>query len=277
MPFREKILSMLKKKLPATALKKIPSGYNLFKDIMLVRLDRSVYKYKKIIGNAILKTYPYVKTVLLEKSIKGRKRRPRIEIIAGRKNTKTIFSEAGCKFFIDFSKVMWSGGNKYERTRIASQVRNGEVIVDMFAGIGYWSIFIAKMKNVKIYAIDINPDAIKILRRNAQLNGIGSRINIIKGDCRKVCKGIKEKSDRIIMGYLHNTEQFLPAALKLSKKGTIIHFHRSAPESELKTIQSKILEIATGCGMKVKINAVRRVKSIAPRIWHYVFDIIRHG
>ncbi|MBU5575128.1 MAG: class I SAM-dependent methyltransferase family protein [Candidatus Aenigmatarchaeota archaeon] len=273
MSFYKKISEKLKNKIPEEKLILLPRGYNLFNDVLIIKLKKELYKYKKEIGKAILQTLPYVKTVILEKEIKGIKRTPKIEIIAGKKKTKTIFSEFNCYFSIDFSKAMWSGGNKFERQRIVKQIKKDEVIVDMFAGIGYWSIFIAKLSPAKIiYAIDLNKDAIKFLKKNIKLNKI-SNIQVLYGDCRKFSKKLENKADRIIMGYLKDTEKFLPYALKIAKKECIIHFHRLIHEKEINEVKEKILRIIRENKCKGKILNILIVKSMAPKINHYVFDI----
>ena len=165
------------------------------------------------------------------KYIEGVKRIPKIEIIAGKKCTKTIHKELGCKFYIDVADLMWSKGNKEEKKRLLEQVSPGEVIVDMFSGLGYFSIIVAK-KAKKVYAIDINPKAVEYLRKNTFLNKVEGRIEILQGDCRDFSDMLENTADRIIMGHLYETEKFLPYALKIAKKGCIIHFHRIIKDGE---------------------------------------------
>jgi len=272
MRFYEKLCDELMDKIPEKKLAELPRGYLALGDIMIIHLERSLYKYKTEIGNACLKLLPYMRTVLLEKRIRGRMRRPEIEVIAGERRTKTIFKEHGCEFLIDFSKVMWSGGNKAERQRLVSIAKRGEVIVDMFAGIGYWSIFLAKYCEPKIiYAIDINKDAIELLKTNAQLNNVSDKFEIHEGDCRKIVPKMNLKADRIIMGYLDRTERFLKYIKSIVKPGTIIHLHRNVFEHE--SIEERILKVLARNGIEAEIMDARVVKSVAPRVYHKVFDI----
>ncbi|MFQ6021034.1 MAG: class I SAM-dependent methyltransferase family protein, partial [Candidatus Aenigmatarchaeota archaeon] len=204
-------------------------------------------------------------TVVLEKEITKITRKPRIEIIAGCKKTQTLHTEHGYKFLLDVSEVMWSKGNKQERQRIVKLQKKGEIIIDMFAGIGYFSIFLAK-KAKKIYAIDINPKALEYLRKNVWLNNVENKIEILEGDCRKFSRLLENIADRIIMGYLNKTERFLPYASRIAKKNCIIHFHRAVSIDEKEKIK-KILE------KNFKILRITRVKSYAPKIDHLVYDI----
>ena len=100
-----------------------------------------------------------VKTIMKIDHIQGTKREPVYNIIYG-SETETINKENGCLFKLDLAKVMWSKGNNNERLRIAKLVEDDEVVLDMFAGIGYFSIPIGVHSNAKqIYSIEINPNS----------------------------------------------------------------------------------------------------------------------
>jgi len=272
MSFYTKLKSKLK--LNGKELEALPHGYQIVGRILLMKLKPRLLKHKKTIGETILEFFPYVHTVCLIKEISNIERRPKIEVIAGCKNTQTVHKEHGCQFLLDVSKVMWSQGNKEERMRLVKLVKPNETVVDMFAGIGYFSIFIAKYsKPRKIYTIDINPEAIEYLRKNAWLNGVENKIEVLQGDCREFAKLLGSTADRIIMGYLFKTEKFLPYALKIAKKNAFIHFHRTVKQEEIEKIKEKIIKIGEKNKCKIKILKIVKVKSYAPKIWHVVFDL----
>jgi tRNA wybutosine-synthesizing protein 2 len=253
--------------LPDKELDLLPRGYQIIGKILLIKLDKKLVKHKKLIGRALIELFPYIQTICIFKGIKSVTRKPKIEIIAGCKSTQTLHKEHKCQFLIDVSQVMWSQGNKQERMRLVKLAKPKEVIVDMFAGIGYFSIFLAKYsKPEKIYAIDINPKSTELLKRNTWLNGVENKIEVLQGDCRKFSKILENTADRIIMGYLFDTEDFLPHALKMAKKKCVIHMHRTAKMSEIKEIKEKLSK-------KVKVIRVKRIKSYAPKIYHFVFDL----
>ena len=266
---RAKMITLPKKKKDL-----LPKGYQIIGSILLIKLDRRLLKHKKLIGKKILEIIPYVKTVALIKEIKKDVRKPKIEVIAGSKNTETVNNEHSCKFLLDVSDIMWSQGNKNEKMRIAKLVKPRETIVDMFAGIGYFSIIIAKHSSIKkIYAIDINPKAIDYLRKNAWLNKVENKIEVLEGDNRRFSKLLESTANRIIMGYLFDTEKFLPYAIKMAKKRAIIHFHRNVKEGREDKIAEKLQKIAEKHGAKLKVIEKKRIKSYAPKIWHMVFDL----
>ncbi|MCD6477205.1 MAG: class I SAM-dependent methyltransferase family protein [Candidatus Aenigmarchaeota archaeon] len=259
MSFYLKLRKKLEKKIPKKELDILPRSYNMIGDILILKLKSE--KHKKKIAKAVLDIIPSAKTIVLDKGITGIKRKPKIEILAGEKKTITLHKEHGAKFWIDISKTMWSKGNKFEKQRLMKLVKKNEIIVDMFSGLGYFSIILAK-KAKKVYAIDINKDAIEFLERNVLLNKLNN-VEILHGDCRKFAKLLENTADRIIMGYIYNTEKFLPYALKIAKKNAVIHFHRITKDPE--KIKKKLEKYG-------KVS-YRLVKTYAPNVGHYVFDI----
>ncbi|MFQ5647774.1 MAG: class I SAM-dependent methyltransferase family protein, partial [Candidatus Aenigmatarchaeota archaeon] len=172
-----------------------------------------------------------VKTVCVKEGpVSGELRQPRVRVLAGN-GTETIHKEAGCLYKLDVSRVMFSKGNMKERHRPAGLVRPGEVVVDMFAGIGYFSAPVAlACPGCKVWSIELNPDAVHYLKENIRLNKV-SNVQVLEGDCRKV--QVPEKADRVLMGYLPGTEKFLPAAFRFLKPRGVIHFHNTYREEEL--------------------------------------------
>jgi len=271
MTFYNKLAASLK--LSEKEKELLPRSYQLLGKILIIRLKPQLMKHKKLIGEKILELLPYVHTVVLEKGIEGLYRKPKVEIIAGcRDSTQTIHKEHGCQFLLDVSNIMWSKGNKNERERIYKLVKPKETVVDMFSGVGYWSIFAAK-KAKKVYAIDINPKAIEYLRKNIWLNNVENKVEILEGDCRKFAGLLENVADRIILGYLNNSEKFLPYAIKISKSKSIIHFHKTAKPYEVDKLKRKIIEIGNKENSKIKILKVKRIKSFSPKTYHFVFDL----
>ncbi len=270
MPFKQKLVK--ETGLPENIL---PGSYQIIGDILLLKFMKiRSMKQKRTVAKAIMKLLPYVKTVCEIKSVKGEFRKPRIIKLAGN-GTVTMHKEHGVLYRLDTKKVMFSKGNLFERQRLAHKIKN-EVVVDMFAGIGYFSLGLKDAK--KIYAIEKNPVAFRYLKENIKLNKT-KNIKPILGDNRNV--KLPEEADRIIMGYFEtkrrrnasgSCEKFLKHAVRMLKSKGIVHFHNIYKEKDLwKKPVNEIKKACKGCG--IKILQKRRVKSIAPRTWHVVLDI----
>ncbi|MCZ7384731.1 MAG: class I SAM-dependent methyltransferase family protein, partial [Candidatus Methanoperedens sp.] len=168
--------------IPASEKKLLPSGWQVLGNIVIVTLKVELEHRKAEIGEALLSLYLGCRTVLLDRGITGQMRQPIREIIAG-ENTETIHRENGCLFKLDAMRIMFSQGNLAEKKRM-SRLGKGEVIVDMFAGIGYFSIPMAvHSKPGKIFAIEINPEAFGYLKENIRLNKVDGIIEPVAGDC----------------------------------------------------------------------------------------------
>jgi tRNA wybutosine-synthesizing protein 2 len=224
-------------------------------------------------ANDILSKHPRIKSVYrYSGSIYGPLRVPRVSYVAGRKSPVTTHRENGCFFRLDIKKIMFSKGNVSERSRLIPLVNPGEVIADMFAGIGYFSIPLGKSSRAKkIYSIELNPEAFRFLRENVKLNHLEGKVIPMLGDCRKV--KLPEKADRIVMGYFPGTEKFLPAAFSFLKPNGIIHYHETFKREELWEKSERIIrEYSRKAGFYPIRMEKRVVKQYAPWVFHVVVD-----
>ncbi len=237
-------------------------------------------KYKKI-GDVLILDNNYsnddyeelskkhnVKTIMKIDHIQGTKREPVYKILYG-SETETINKENGCLFKLDLAKVMWSKGNNNERLRIAKLVQDGETVIDMFAGIGYFSIPIGVHSNAKqVYAIEINPNSYNFLCDNIKLNKLDN-ITPILGDCKVETQ--KLKADRIVMGYVKTTHHYLKVAIDSLNEGGVLHYHETVPE---KLIGTRPIEriVAQAGDRDVELLKITKIKKYAPGVEHVVID-----
>jgi len=278
MGFKELLSKELSKELGSN-VNLLPKGFQAIGDIVIINLKPELLEHKKEIGEKILDLFPRFKTVCNKTGeIKGEFREPQIEVIAGDKNTGAVVKENNCIWKFDVSKIMFAKGNINERVRIAKQVRRGEVIVDMFAGIGYFTIPMAKLASPeKIYSIEKNPISFRYLKENLKLNHRENKVEVINGDNTIAVPELGIKADRIVMGYLPPPKDFLDTAFLVAKKGTIIHYEdiltvgkeKEDAEKSMKSIR----EAAEKVGRKVKLLSLNRVKGYGPKRDHYVLDV----
>lgn len=263
--------TMLQGTLTDDELELLPRGFEHVGHVAIISLPPELVHKTQQIAEALLKN-DGVKTVALrEGAISGRDRRPVLKVVAGDAKTETLHRENGCLFRLDVARVMFSKGNVYERERLPKLVRPGEVVVDLFAGVGQFCIPIGKhAEPEKVYATELNPVAYGYLRENIRINKVGHRVMPILGDCTEVApRGV---ADRVVMGILHVTHMYLPLALEVLKpEGGIIHYHESVP-SRLR-FERPIERIRqAAAGREVEVIENRAVKRYAPGVDHVVVD-----
>ncbi len=265
-PF-EKIKTALD--IPDSLKEYLPSRWEQYGSVLILKYPPILESLK----NQILPIYARVlnvKTILNKKGkIHDIIRVPDMEIIYGN-DPETIHVENGIKYKFDATKIMFSSGNVNERVRMSRINVDSETIIDMFAGIGYFSLPLAKYQNPKkIYSCELNPTAFKYLNENIKLNKIDN-IEPYLGDNRSFDKA---KANRILMGFI-DTEQFILKALSLleDKKG-IIHFHNTWTTEELKNKDGTLKKYAKKYGFEYDLLYFSIVKSYAPHIWHIVADL----
>ncbi|MDR2966844.1 MAG: methyltransferase domain-containing protein [Methanobacteriaceae archaeon] len=265
----------LKGKLTLGEIEDLKKSFDIIGDLVILEIPENLEKYKAIIGEASL-NFTKRKAIFMKKSaVKGIRRIREIEHIAGKKISQTIHKEHGIKLKLDLKDVYFSPRLATERLRVAKQVDSGEVILDMFAGIGPFPILIAKNKKVKIFAVDINESAIEYMKESIKLNKLKGEITPILGDINEIAKERFKKEgikfDRIIMNLPGTSFEFLDLAISLIKnEGGIVHYYEFSDNYTEATL--RIEKIANKYGMKSEVLASRKVKSRSPGMWHIVID-----
>lgn len=280
MKFKEQLKEKLKEELSKEELDILPRGFQTIGSVMIIKLNSILIEKKQIIAQACLELLPYIKSVYINLGkVKGEFRQPeRIEFLVGVNNPIIEHKEHGVIYRFDFTKIMFSKGNLKERRLLATFVKENEIIVDMFAGIGYFSLPIALHSNVeKIYSIELNPLSYKFLVENIKLNHMEDKITAINGDSKvEVIKlsnsGIK--ADRVIMGVFPAPKDFIKEALTLAKdEGTMYHYEGVADKEEFMELFQEFEAIAVKAGYFCDLKSNRFVKSYGPNLYHIVLDI----
>ncbi|KAK7264475.1 hypothetical protein RJT34_32084 [Clitoria ternatea] len=187
--------------------------------------------------------------------------------------------ENGILYSFDATKCMFSWGNLSEKLRMAKLDCKDQVIVDLFAGIGYFVLpFLVRAQAKFVYACEWNPHAVEALQHNLQANSVADRCIILDGDNRITApKGV---ADRVCLGLLPSSEcSWVTAVRALRREGGILHVHGNTKDSEechwTEHVAKSIYEIARSEGYcwEVSIEHVERVKWYAPHIRHVVADV----
>jgi tRNA wybutosine-synthesizing protein 2 len=263
------LYTLLAKKIPEKLRKFIPRSYKIIGDIILVKIPEEISEYTQLIGQTLLEIHPRCRSVWRDMGKSGMLRKPNLTPIAGDSDkSETVQMENGCLFKLDVTKVMFSPGNLHERLRIGKIVEEGEVVVDMFAGIGYFSIPIAKHSQPeRVYSIELNPDSYYYLLENIKLNRVREIVPVLGDSMYVTPEGV---ADRVIMGHIY-CHEFLQVAIKALNGKGYIHYHESVPLAVIDRPVKRVEKAAAASGKKVKVK-FRKVKNYSPGVVHAVVD-----
>ena len=247
-------------------------SYDMIGDIAIIDADDPD---AEMIADAILLVQKNIKTVLgVMSPVQGEFRIRDLRVVAGEPKTETVHKEYGCQYEIDLARVYFTQRLATERKRVADQVGKGDVVVDMFAGAGPFSILAAKSAR-EVVAIDKNPVAVEYLERNARLNRI-SNMRIICGDAADVAYNhdLAHIADHVIMNLPHSADEFLDEALTILKPGGIIHYYDIREGDDLfEGAEAAIKDAASARGMTVRVLDRRIVRSYSPQQYNIAMDV----
>ena len=252
------------------------SSFDQVGEIIVLRIPDSLRTKKKIIGETLLEQVKTARSVFYQSSpVKGEFRTRSLEILAGIDNTQTEYKETGCKFIVDVEKAFFSPRLSTERERIAGLVKEEEVIINMFGGVGMFSILAAKNTPCTVYNIDINPIAAQLCRENAQINKLKGEVISLNGDATQVINDqLIGKADRILMLLPERSDEFLDSALLgLKDKGTIhyySHMHADKKQDAAKLSEEHFLSVNK---INAEIITSRNVRPVGPRFYQTVVDV----
>jgi tRNA wybutosine-synthesizing protein 2 len=252
-------------------IERLPDSWEMLGDVLIIKLPEDLMPSKGIIAEAYADVLA-AKSVLRDLgAIRGEGRQPAMDLLLGT-DTEATHLENGVLYSLDAANIMFSSGNVDERTRMGSIECDGEVVLDMFAGIGYLSLPMAVHHDPKkIYACEIRKLTYDYLERNIELNDVGDVVVPIFGDNRIFSP--QEKADRILMGYLKDTFRFLPKALECLRSGGVIHYHENFPNAVLPGRPIEHLREAAGEDWEFDILRNKVVKTFSPGVSHVVIDV----
>lgn len=261
---------VLAKDMSSDELSLLPRGWYILGEVIVVKIHPALEGFKRSIGEALLAIYPRCRAVVRDFGIDGPLREPVREIIAG-EIAETFHRENGVLFKLDALKIMFSKGNLRERMRM-SLLGQGETVVDMFAGIGYFSIPMAvHSRPHKVVAIELNPLAHRYLVENIRLNKVEDIVQPVLGDCS--AKTPSGEADRVLMGLVQVTDKYLRQGIEALRPGGTLHYHQTIPSwlYPQAAIQ-EVVEAAKSMDRRAEIVNCAKVKKFSPGVVHAVVD-----
>ena len=278
---KENMKTVLADKLNSEELKRIYKSYDIVGDIAIIRVPEPQLRYTKLIAEAIMTIHHEVKSVWRQSSsVSGDFRLRKLEHILGKETTETCYREHGCIYKTDLKKAYFSPRLSYERMRIAGLIQRGETVVNMFAGVGCYSIAIAKHSApMKVYSVDVNPSAFEYLRENIRLNRVEAVVVPLQGDAKEVIEmELQNVADRVLMPLPELAYDYLDyARLALKTAGGWIHYysfeHAKKGEDPVQKAEKQVREKLGRLDDVFQVSRGRVVRTIGPRWFQVVLDV----
>jgi tRNA (guanine37-N1)-methyltransferase len=251
----------------------LPKSFDILGNIAILKFDDESRTEKIKIAKEVLEHHKSVETILEKtEKVKGRLRTIKTSHLAGKKNKVAFYRENNCFFKFDIDKTYFSPRLSNERKEIAEQVKKGEKVLVLFAGVGPFSIVIGKNSDAeKVYSVEINREASKFAEENVVLNKL-ENVEVVQGDVKKIIpkKFSDFEFDRVVMPRPQLKDSFLESALKVIKKKGIVNYYGFAdtPEEVVEIIE----EDCKKAGKKIKILLVKKAGDIAPFRYRWRVD-----
>jgi len=273
--------TLLRDQLNPEELRALYKSFDIIGDIAIIRVQNFLEPKAPLVAEAIIKTHKRVKTVLLQTSpVLGKFRLRKLQWIAGENRTETVHREFGCLFKVDLEHVYFSPRLSYERMRVAKLVRPNEVVANLFAGVGCFSIVMARFSKVdKVHSIDINPVAVGYMQENVMLNKVKRQVIPLLGDAKEIVeKQLRNVADRVLMPLPEKAYEYLDQALvALKPSGGHIHYytfeHATKDEKPVEKVKARVSEKLRKLKAEFNIPFGRIVRPTGPNWYQIVIDI----
>lgn len=250
----------------------LPTSFDVVGDIALVKIPEELAHFESEIAEAILRVHTRIRVVAADTGVKGPHRVRDLHVLAGPDRTETVHREFGLAYAVDVARVYFSPRLGSERMRVAKQVGPGEVVVDMFSGVGPYAILIARRRQPRVvHAFDANPDAFRYLEENVRRNR-AALVEAREGDGRELLAAA-EPPHRIILDYPQGPDAAYRAALSRVAPGGIVHYYAILDLAERQDRRRSLVSAAESMGRGAEVITWREVHGWSPTRSLFALDI----
>jgi tRNA (guanine37-N1)-methyltransferase len=278
---RKRLREKLSEAMPREELQQIYDSFDIIGDIAIFKVAKENTISIEVVAKQIMAVHRSVKIVFVQTSpVSGDFRVRELKLVAGENKTVTKYKEAGCIFGVDVEKCYFSPRLSGERRRIASLIKNGEIVVNMFSGVGCFSILIGKTSdNTKVYSIDVNPTAFSFMEDNVRINRLYNRVIPLLGDSKDIIQNrLQGLADRVLMPLPELALKYLPyAIMALKPSGGWIHYydfqHAVGKENPEEKTKLKVAQKLDSLGVCYDFGSSRIIRNTGPNWFQTVLDI----
>lgn len=257
-------------------LQHVRNSFDIVGNIAIIKVPKEIEHRKQRIADAVMEQHNRVKTVLRKvEQRSGTYRTAEYEVLKGG-STETVHTEHGCRFKLDPTQVYFSERLGRERQRVVEQADAGETVIDMFAGIGPFTIMLARNAGVDaVHAFEANPDAVAYLRENVRLNGVSDTVQVYAGDVAEELPGHDITADRIIMNLPKESDQFIDTALAHATPGATVHYYTFVDKDDMwDAAEETAHDVFSAAGAETRIADRAVCGHYSPAVERVCFDVV---
>lgn len=247
----------------------VPRGYDVIGDVVILRLPEEAHAYEDEVGQALLSGVPPANVAAVDEGVEGTVRSRSLRVIGGEHRLVTEHKENGCRLRVDLENAYFSPRLAHERARVADQVRPDEQVLDMYCGVGPYTVLVAKHAQ-RVIGVDVNPRAVALARENAAWNKVQDPVDVLVGDARRVVPALEARFDRVVMNLPHSAPEHVPKALPRLEDEGVIHLGAMLPKDHADEQAQAIAD-----EHDVELLDLVNVRPYNPAVAHYTLDLTR--
>lgn len=291
---RDVALAALSTEVPPDTLAAFPTRWERLGDVVVLKVPEPLRPWGTRVGEALARALGCRAALDDAQGVAGEYREMAAPVLwhdgSVEEPAVTVHREHGVLYKLDASRLMFSSGNVEERARMgrvdARRIvgsegpdgpsgpfrTKGETVVDLFAGIGYFALPLARSSGAaRVVAVEKNPVAYRYLVENALLNRVEDVLEPVLGDNREVPL---PRAQRVSLGYVGGTWRWLPRAFEIADAaGCTLHYHDTfGVDRWREEAEGQVRDAAASAGFSVDVTYARVVKSYAPAVVHAVVD-----
>lgn len=270
---------LLLNKLDIREIDNLSSSFDIIGSIAIIKIPKPLLSKKKLIAETLIEEIKPIKTVFCQVSpIEGDYRLRKLEHLSGENTSVTIYKEHGCVFKVDVVNAYFSPRLSTERLRIAKLIKPNEVIVNMFAGVGTFSIIISRnSKSSVVYSIDSNPVAHNLCKENIEINKLRNNVFPILGDAKlEISNKLEGIATRVLMPLPEKAKDFVDTAVSslANNRGVVHYFAHVRAANKKNAIESGFLNVSESFSkFNHTVTNINVVREVGPRFYQIVADL----
>lgn len=258
------------------------SSFDQVGHAVIVRVPDGLRHRRAEIGAALIAAVKPARSVYAQSSdVSGEHRTRGLELIAGVDEPVTVHVEHGCRLEVDVRGAFFSPRLATERQRIAGRVRAGETVLNMFGGVGAFSIAAAMAIECTVYSVDVNPVAARLCEANASRNArrMAGRVVSVLGDAREVAASRfgegRLQADRTLMLLPERSDEFLADAARATADGGTVHYYAHVHADKKAGAPAEAeRRFRAASPVRAEIAGSRVVRAIGPRYYQAAVDAV---